>query len=62
MDIRANLFVAPDDLVEVHEGYGAGPVIRIGDVSIHFRSQEKFLELWDHMDAYLSEPVEPSHD
>ena len=62
MDIHASLFVAPDDTVEVHEGYGCGPVIRFGLVSIHFRSQEKFLELWDHMDAYESEPVEPSHD
>ena len=62
MDIHASLFVAPDDRVEVHEGYGnwAGHPDRL--VSIHFRSQEKFLELWDHMDAYQSEPVEPTHD
>ena len=61
MNIHANLFVAPDDKVEVDDG-NMGPVIRIGNLHIHFRSQEKFLELWDHMDAYQSEPVEPSHD
>ena len=58
MDIHASLFVAPDDGLNVRPGWNGGAVIQIGNVSIHFRSQEKFLELWDHMDAYQSEPVE----
>ena len=62
MDIHASLFVAPEDGLNVHPDKTGRPIIQIGNVSIHFKTAAKFLELWDHMDAYQSEPVEPSLD
>ena len=53
MKILGSLFVAPDDALNVKEG-GLGPALKIGDLSIHFRSEGKLLELLDHITAYLA--------
>ena len=58
MKLLGSLFVAPDDALNVQEG-GLGPALTIGDLSIHFRSEGKLLELLDHINAYvaLAKPV-----
>ena len=59
MKLHGSLFVDSEDEVGVGDG-DLGPVVRIGTVSIHFRTKLKFLELWDHMEAYQWVPEDDS--
>ena len=52
MKLLGSVFIGPDDALEIHEG-NMGPVIKIGDLNLHFRTKGKLLELLDHINAYI---------